>query len=769
MKLLRWPTKMPAGGLLAEGKAPHDHGKSKVIDPLGACEQTIHISLFFDGTNNNDDRDNEEFRDSKWQAHTNVARLYNAAHDKPESGVFAHYIAGVGTIFKKLGELEYSSTGKAFARGYGWRCVWGYTRVLNSIYQAIAGANEDALIRDDEAKRLCHATADGYRGFSNLFDMTHRKLAGIQRDRQRDCQRNKMVKQVWINVFGFSRGAACARSFIGKLTRDWAPNGKIAGTIPYQINFMGLFDTVASVGPPDSVRAAFDFDTFDGHFAWSSGGLMNIPRDVKRCAHFFSIHEQRMSFPLDTIMEGQAYPGGAGQRLEVAYPGEHSDVGGGYPPGAQGKARAGDADKLSQIPLHHMYIEALRWGVPLLVGEDISKSPYMRDDFALSQSVVNAFNAWLDKMGEISTVTDAMRIGMRQNLAWRTLRARWNTGDYLTNRPFFKAASEDSLTPYQLELQVDKATETDAETLKLRQRIKELAAGSATAGLENASQGYASAAKRAAQMEQAAERDKKMQAAWDAMARRREQLCQEIARKKDKTRPGEGADETVTNDQHDLRESAEEFRLLLGYLHPERQAELGVEKLPSPLMAKMERSGLGPVGIGAAAYDAYKNAAQLLYVRRDRNPDSGRIKLVDKDMHMRTGPVVAGALKTKAFLPERYDVLVLPAREMVEKLREWTAPKAVEQFERQNRAIIALFDDYIHDSRAWFRMPYFHEYAPGGYGWARVFFVGNDNAIRHLGLAEDARAAEQAARTKALVRRINAGPTPTLDEMLMGD
>ncbi|MBX4299250.1 hypothetical protein K4H04_26185, partial [Mycobacterium tuberculosis] len=76
-------------------------------------------------------------------------------------------------------------------------------------------------------------------------------------------------------------------------------------------------------------------------------------------------------------------------------------------------------------------------------------------------------------------------------------------GDYLTNRPFFKAASEDSLTPYQLELQVDKATETDAETLKLRQRIKELAAGSATAGLENASQGYASAAKRAAQMEQA--------------------------------------------------------------------------------------------------------------------------------------------------------------------------------------------------------------------------------------------------------------------------
>ncbi|WP_252404110.1 phospholipase effector Tle1 domain-containing protein, partial [Escherichia coli] len=138
---------------------------------------------------------------------------------------------------------------------------------------------------------------------------------------------------------------------------------------------------------------------------------MNIPRDVKRCAHFFSIHEQRMSFPLDTIMEGQAYPGGAGQRLEVAYPGVHSDVGGGYPPGDQGKARAGDADKLSQIPLHHMYIEALRWGVPLMLKDDIVRSQGEQHDFVLSSSVVNAFNAWLDKMGEISTVTDAMRIG----------------------------------------------------------------------------------------------------------------------------------------------------------------------------------------------------------------------------------------------------------------------------------------------------------------------------------------------------------------------
>ncbi|WP_233238743.1 hypothetical protein [Bordetella sp. LUAb4] len=42
-------------------------------------------------------------------------------------------------------------------------------------------------------------------------------------------------------------------------------------------------------------------------------------------------------------------------------------------------------------------------------------------------------------------------------------------------------------------------------------------------------------------------------------------------------------------------------------------------------------------------------------------------------------------------------------------------------------------DDYVHDSRAWFRVPYFHEYAPGGFAWGRTFFVGGDIRVRDLG------------------------------------
>ncbi|MGO4813701.1 DUF3304 domain-containing protein [Cupriavidus sp. 2MCAB6] len=58
MNILRWPAKIPErdSGRLPEGLDTHPLGKAKVIDPLGACEQTIHVNLFFDGADNNDDK-----------------------------------------------------------------------------------------------------------------------------------------------------------------------------------------------------------------------------------------------------------------------------------------------------------------------------------------------------------------------------------------------------------------------------------------------------------------------------------------------------------------------------------------------------------------------------------------------------------------------------------------------------------------------------------------------------------------------------------------
>ena len=49
----------------------------------------------------------------------------------------------------------------------------------------------------------------------------------------------------------------------------------------------------------------------------------------------------------------------------------HSDLGGGYPPGDQGKANGdGDSLLLSQIALNEMYAAAFESGAPLKVPED---------------------------------------------------------------------------------------------------------------------------------------------------------------------------------------------------------------------------------------------------------------------------------------------------------------------------------------------------------------------------------------------------------------
>ena len=162
---LNWPEQMPGNGRLFQSDAAWATGVMRVCDPKMSCPQTLHITLFFDGTNNNDDVDNF-WRDSKYETHTNVARLFNAALDETNRGIFRSYIPGVGTPFPKIGEPLYTTNGKAFATGFGARCVWAYTRVLNAVYYAIASDKTLELVSLSDAKRLCDAgSRDDMTGF----------------------------------------------------------------------------------------------------------------------------------------------------------------------------------------------------------------------------------------------------------------------------------------------------------------------------------------------------------------------------------------------------------------------------------------------------------------------------------------------------------------------------------------------------------------------------------------------------------------------------
>jgi Uncharacterized alpha/beta hydrolase domain (DUF2235) len=75
-----------------------------------SCTKEIHVGIFFDGTNNNRDRDRP------LKGHSNIVSLWDA-HKKDRVENFAYYIPGVGTEFREIGEMGESKNGKAFAAG----------------------------------------------------------------------------------------------------------------------------------------------------------------------------------------------------------------------------------------------------------------------------------------------------------------------------------------------------------------------------------------------------------------------------------------------------------------------------------------------------------------------------------------------------------------------------------------------------------------------------------------------------------------------------
>jgi len=121
---MSWPEQMPVGGRLPEEERDYAwiSGICRVVDPRMSCPQTLNITLFFDGTNNNDDVTNPR-RDSKYHTHANVARLFNAALDDYARGHFKSYVAGVGTPLPEIGDFVYTSMGKAMAKGFSSRCI----------------------------------------------------------------------------------------------------------------------------------------------------------------------------------------------------------------------------------------------------------------------------------------------------------------------------------------------------------------------------------------------------------------------------------------------------------------------------------------------------------------------------------------------------------------------------------------------------------------------------------------------------------------------
>ncbi|MDD9341143.1 MAG: DUF2235 domain-containing protein [Providencia heimbachae] len=394
----------------------------------------------FDGTNNNEPKDTA----STPPHPSNVAKLYHASapenRQANESGFYAYYIPGVGTPFPQIGTYDYYSAGLQFAVGGEDRVNWGLVQLCNTLHHTVTknfignGVMKKAIQTMDSASlsnraspiskqvAIIERTIPGYnynrvnqayldsRDPNNTVPASRLKAIEklLEPIKENVIRSQCKIVAIKLFVYGFSRGAAEARAFVSWLDEilSSSPLGSSAGTllgIKVSVEFLGIFDTVPAVGIANVVPG------FTGHNGWA-GETQPLPQSglIKKCCHFVAAHEQRQAFSLDSIRTevGNYLP----NTVEVVYPGMHSDVGGGYPMGDQGKSRDDAGDLLSQITLHDMYAAAIEAGAPLAILPDMFSqmhSDYQQwysfrkmneataKEFIVAQELISTFNNWL--------------------------------------------------------------------------------------------------------------------------------------------------------------------------------------------------------------------------------------------------------------------------------------------------------------------------------------------------------------------------------------
>ncbi|KFX00519.1 hypothetical protein KP22_20050 [Pectobacterium betavasculorum] len=298
---------------------------SYVIEVKGYQINVLRIGVFFDGTGNNtynaesglkkvaqwlaetcsDPAQREkELRgcqmgrlpvsDSAANDITNVGKLFNQYDLTAGPLVVRSYISGIGTLNPVAGkeELEYR-TDDMLTKGLDLDFSGENTSIVGKVNFACEQSIAQAI--GDDLKNV---------------------LPNI------DC-----IHRIVFDVFGFSRGAAAARHFVNVIDQkadhplvqavaktptirlkagfDWANREDV------RITFVGIFDTVASSYHP-SVNIRLHADS------------------VERLVHLTALDEVRKHFPLTRVTPTAIGTSIPPHFTEMALPGAHSDLGGGY-------------------------------------------------------------------------------------------------------------------------------------------------------------------------------------------------------------------------------------------------------------------------------------------------------------------------------------------------------------------------------------------------------------------------------------------------------
>ena len=396
--------------------------------PFQDCRDCVHIALFFDGTGNNRFQDNDA---KKW---SNVARLFFAARDDTKLGIYRIYISGVGTRYNASRNwaeridswVEDASLGNFGGLGGERRLQGGDTQMNDALERALL---QNAKTEGGKVKQIAERMKG--EGFDKMFAA----LAN-----------HRLIKSISFSVFGFSRGAALARAFTNRLAEQLVPAGsntyKFQG-VEARVNFLGIFDTVASFGLPGQ------------NWGGEQTKDLTIPPHVEACHHLVAAHEVRFSFPVDLIRDRGEYQG---KMVEKVYPGVHSDVGGGYEPGKQGRK-----DSLARIPLQHMLAGGIDNGVRLKSLDFLRKTDVpIAQIVAADKTTSEDYAAYVHACGAGSgTVEQQMQRHKALYYAYRGTQHRAKVGT--------ASANDQRIARLRRELDAARKSETGAESTKWRE------------------------------------------------------------------------------------------------------------------------------------------------------------------------------------------------------------------------------------------------------------------------------------------------------------
>lgn len=280
-------------------------------------EITLTIGVFFDGTGNN----------------------ANNSGDRQAACSAEHYgmnDAESTSALEQCVRLNHGVSGTAAGSylGYYTNVRWLHTLYatdfLSNAEQGQHAIYIEGIGTEDGAGDSTYGMGTG-RGDTGVVRKTDRAVAALAtaikdylaRPSETDVG---LIRELQFDIFGFSRGAAAARHFANRIfSQDRAivsaikaglDGTELYGTSGGKTRFLGIFDTVAAIGTAVNGLNPHSADTGDVN-------LVLRPGVADKVFHITAQHECRFNFPLNSVKP--AWP-------ELALPGAHSDIGGGYNP-----------------------------------------------------------------------------------------------------------------------------------------------------------------------------------------------------------------------------------------------------------------------------------------------------------------------------------------------------------------------------------------------------------------------------------------------------